>query len=83
MQVNFLTPDYVVYEGESIGVNVPGEKGSFEILNNHAAIISSITKGEVRIKTDQKNILKYTVSEGIVEVKDNKIVILTEEAKQV
>ena len=52
MHLEILTPDKKIFAGEADAVRVPGskEKGSFEILNNHAPIISSLTSGIIRIK---------------------------------
>jgi len=50
MNLQVLTPDKTIYEGEVDSVIVPGSKGSFEVLHNHAPIVSSLNKGEVRIK---------------------------------
>ena len=77
MYLEIVTPDVKAFEGEITGVKVPGVDGSFEILNNHASIISTLEKGEVRVQG--KGIEKtFTIDSGIVEMLDNKIVILAE-----
>ena len=49
MNLEILTPDKKVYEGEASSVTLPGTVGSFEILNHHAPIISTLEDGKVTI----------------------------------
>lgn len=77
MICELYTPDQKVFEGEATGVKVPGTDGSFEMLNNHAAIISSLAKGTVRIKNGKEE-QSFNIDSGIVEMLDNKVVILAE-----
>ena len=55
MQLHIITPQEVVFEGEVDSVSVPGKNGEFEMLNNHAPIVSSLTKGTIKIKLHSKN----------------------------
>ena len=73
-----LSPDEFIYEGEVVLVQLPGSMGSFEILHNHAPIIARIDKGKIKIIDEGRNKFYLEVNQGIVEVKDNYIVILTE-----
>lgn len=77
MYLEMITPDATVFEGEVESVRVPGIQGTFEMLNHHANIISSLEKGEVRIKTKQE-VKKYLVEGGTVEMLNNKVTILAE-----
>jgi F-type H+-transporting ATPase subunit epsilon len=54
MDVQIITPDKSLYEGKADLVNVPGTSGSIGILNNHAPLVSSLSKGEVRIVLNDK-----------------------------
>jgi F-type H+-transporting ATPase subunit epsilon len=45
MYLEIITPDQKVFEGEITGVRVPGVKGSFEVLKDHAALVSPLEKG--------------------------------------
>ncbi len=76
MMLEIITPDKVLYSGEVNAVQLPGSKGSFEVLNNHAALISSLDKGKVRVK-DAEGTHFIDISGGIVEVLNNKIIVLT------
>mgnify|MGYP002777432755 CR=1 FL=1 len=77
MFLEIITPDAKVFEGEVEAVKVPGTKGEFEVLNNHAAIVSALGKGEVRV-TEKGGRQFFTIDSGIIEVLKNKVVILAE-----
>ncbi|MGV3598799.1 MAG: ATP synthase F1 subunit epsilon [Bacteroidota bacterium] len=76
MQLEIITPDKVLYSGTVSRVKVPGSKGSFEVLNNHAAIISSLNAGKVRV-VDAEGTHNFDINGGIIEVLDNKVIVLT------
>lgn len=75
MQLEIITPDHTLFEGEVISVKFPGSGGKFETLNNHAPIISSLEAGMITVKTD-KGTEEFEVTGGIVEVLNNKIIVL-------
>ena len=75
MYLELITPDQTLFEGEVVSVKFPGTKGKFETLNNHASIISSLEKGTITVKTDEGN-QDFDVNGGIVEVLNNKIIVL-------
>ena len=75
MLVEVITPDKVVFSGEADSVKLPGTLGQFEALNNHAPLISSLDAGEVIVKTD-KGEEKYEIDGGIVEILNNKVIVL-------
>ncbi|MBO4615357.1 MAG: ATP synthase F1 subunit epsilon [Bacteroidales bacterium] len=79
MTVEIITPEKKLFEGETSMVKVPGAKGLFQMLNMHAPIVSTLDKGEVVIREMNDNELKFSVNGGLVECKNNKIVILVEE----
>ena len=79
MFLEIITPDQKVFEGEVSSVHIPGSGGQFQILENHAPLISNIAKGEVRIKTEQGE-QAFNVSGGVMEVLKNKLIILAESA---
>lgn len=81
MKIEIITPDKKVYEGEIKSVRVPGRKGSFQVLKDHAPIISTLEKGSVII-VDQANIeTVFEIDGGVIEVKTNKIILLAESVK--
>ncbi|MBD3750585.1 MAG: ATP synthase F1 subunit epsilon [Sphingobacteriales bacterium] len=77
MNLEILTPDQKVFEGEVISVTVPGEQGSFEILNHHAPLISTLEDGKVVVRSSGKEEKFYTKG-GVVEVIDNRVILLAE-----
>ena len=77
MTLEILTPDKKVFEGEVTSVTVPGTMGSFQILRDHAPIISTLEDGPVIIKSaNGEETLK--IKGGVVEVLKNKIIVLAE-----
>jgi F-type H+-transporting ATPase subunit epsilon len=81
MLLEIIAPDQKLYSGEVDLVQVPGSKGSFEILRNHAPIISTLEKGQIKIVDTKGGIRFFEVDGGVIEVKNNKIIILAESAK--
>ncbi len=75
MKLTVLTPEKKLFEGEVSGVKLPGVNGSFEILNDHAPIVSALVDGQLRIAaTDgQKN---FNIQSGFVECLNNSITVL-------
>jgi F-type H+-transporting ATPase subunit epsilon len=78
MNLQIITPDKKVYEGEVKLVQVPGSKGSFQILKNHAPIISTLESGNVKIIDGEDKTSLVPIGGGVIEVKNNKIIILAE-----
>ncbi len=78
MHLSIVTPDKNVFAGEVTGVKVPGTNGSFELLNHHAPIISTLGKGEVRITTKNDGEKKMSIDGGILEMLNDKVIILAE-----
>jgi len=78
MFLEIITPDKKIYSGEVKLVQLPGSIGSFEILKNHAPIISTLEKGKIKVVEETGQILFFEVDGGIVENKDNKIIVLVE-----
>jgi F-type H+-transporting ATPase subunit epsilon len=78
MNLQIITPDKNIYNGEVKLVQVPGSKGSFEVLNNHAPIISTLDAGKVKIIDSEGRTSFIEIRGGVIEVKNNKIMILAE-----
>lgn len=77
MQLEIITPEKKVFEGEVSSVMVPGSKGRFQMLENHAAIISTLINGVVKVKTANGE-ESFDVKGGVVEMLNNKVIILAE-----
>ena len=78
MLIEIITPDKKVFSGEVSLVKFPGTNGSFELLNNHAPIISTLTKGKIKIIDSEKKTQFFEINSGVVEVQKNKIIVLAE-----
>ncbi|OFX57024.1 MAG: ATP synthase F1 subunit epsilon [Bacteroidetes bacterium GWB2_41_8] len=78
MLLEIITPDKKVYSGKVKLVQLPGIKGSFEILNHHAPIISVLEKGRIKVEEESGQELFFEIDGGVVENKDNKIIVLAE-----
>ena len=78
MTLEILTPDKTIYEGEAVSVNLPGTLGFFEILNNHAPIISTLEDGKVIVRHGGGKEDVYFIKGGVVEASHNKVVVLAE-----
>jgi F-type H+-transporting ATPase subunit epsilon len=77
LQLKIISPEKVVFNGEVESVLVPGTLGSFEILTDHAPIISSLEKGKVEFTTKEGK-RQLEVNGGFVEVKKNEVSLCVE-----
>jgi F-type H+-transporting ATPase subunit epsilon len=93
MILEIVSPEAKLFSGEVTSVTLPGVDGSFQILNNHAPIVSTLEKGIIKIAAPSFNISKeiaskftkvndqsYTleITSGTIEMKDNKIIVLVD-----
>lgn len=69
-----------MYSGDVEAVKLPGSDGSFGILDNHAPMIASLKKGTVKVTDTKKNVENFEINGGVVEVLNNKVVVLAEKA---
>jgi F-type H+-transporting ATPase subunit epsilon len=78
MYLEIVTPDKKIYSGDVDAVRLPGAEGSFGILKNHAPIIATLKKGTVKITDAKKSVENFDINGGVVEVLNNKIIVLAE-----
>ena len=78
MKIKITKPDCTLFDGEVKLAQLPGTGGLFEILNNHAPIISSLTKGTLRIVTDSDEEKTFEIRGGVVKGQQNDILILVQ-----
>jgi F-type H+-transporting ATPase subunit epsilon len=93
MILEIVTPEATLYKGDVTSVAVPGLEGEFQMLNNHASIVSVLTKGNVKITAEKLNIPEnstakfqkindktawITIESGTVEMNQNKVIILAD-----
>lgn len=92
MYLEIVTPESSIYQGVVETVTVPGVDGEFQMLNNHAPIVSLLQKGKVRFSGDvsideafqnkftkgKDNSFELLINSGTIELNDNKIIILVD-----
>ena len=78
MQLDIITPDTNLFSGEVTSVVLPGIDGKLGVLNNHAPLITTLSKGEVKITKADGGIQNFETNGGVVEVLNNKIIVLAE-----
>jgi len=91
MYLEIVTPEQIVFSAEVTSVAVPGINGEFQMLNNHAPIISLLGNGKIKIdasltneqsktlsKNSDDNRWVYTIKSGVIEVSNNKVIVLVE-----
>lgn len=77
MDLKIITPERIIFEGAADLVQMPGSDGSFEILKNHAPMIASLGKGQIKIGNN--NEYQYIeINGGVAEVLNNEILVLAE-----
>ncbi len=77
LTLKIISPEKVVFHGAVESVTVPGTLGSFQILNDHAPIISSLEKGAVEYATSEGK-MHLEIVGGFVEVKKNEVCVCVE-----
>lgn len=78
MFLEIITPEKKMFEGDVLSVQLPGSKGKFEILNMHAPIISSLTKGNIRVIDKNNKSSNFPIQGGVIEMQNNKIIVLAD-----
>ncbi len=78
MYLEIISPEKTLYEGEVQALVLPGTGGSFGILKNHAAMISSLKAGKIKITEADKKEVFFEIKGGTAEVQKNNIIVLAE-----
>jgi F-type H+-transporting ATPase subunit epsilon len=78
MIVKIVTLESVLIDREVKSVVVPGKSGRFEMLNNHASIVSILTQGNIQVTDLNNQIENFNITGGSVEMSDNNILILAD-----
>ncbi len=82
IHLEIVTPEKVQYKNTVYSVTVPGTKSPFQVLYDHAPIVSSLETGITKIlDTDEKELF-FATSPGFVEVLHNKVSILVDNAEE-
>ena len=92
MYLEIVSPEATLFSGEVTSVTVPGVDGEFQMLNNHAPIVSLLQEGSVKIdgnvEVDEAYAAQFSkdsngktilpITSGTVEMKDNKVIVLAD-----
>ncbi len=93
MNIKILTPEAVIFEGEVKSVLLPGRNGEFHIMKDHAAIVTSLNGGKIKMYTEaisepyssnftreseKDSVFSFAVKSGVIEFSNNKGIILAE-----
>ena len=81
LKLKIVSPERVEFDGSVERVVVPGTLGNFEILTNHAPIISSLEKGRVEYLTEE-GLVELEILGGFVEVKKNQVNLCVEVSEE-
>lgn len=79
MHVEIVTPDTTLFEDEQVHlVQLPGIDGSFEVLDQHAPLVSVLKKGKIKVEKKDNKPLFFDINGGVIEVLHNHVLILAE-----
>ena len=78
MYLEIVTPNKRIYEGKIKLIQVPGSKGSFEVLYNHAPIISTLEQGQIKVIEENDRKIYFDIEGGLIEVSKNKVIVLAD-----
>ncbi len=81
LNISVLTPDRTIFEGNIQSVKVPGVLGEFQVLKNHAPIVSALDKGKVTVKKADGEVLSFLIEKGFIEVLNNEVSLLVQGVK--
>lgn len=79
LYLEIIGPGKVYYKGNIVSVTIPGKLGEFQVLYNHATLVSTLGFGRIKIEKDNGEIQHFYANGGLVEVIKNKVTILAEE----
>jgi len=79
MKLEIILPDSQLFSGDDVVlVQLPGLDGSFEILTNHAPMISALKQGRIKVIDKNKQTLFFDIKGGVLEVLHNRVLVLAE-----
>jgi F-type H+-transporting ATPase subunit epsilon len=78
LHLEIVSPEKKVFEGDVTAVTAPGVLGEFQVLYNHAPLVSTLEKGRIKIIFENESEKLYNTSGGLLEVRNNKVSILAE-----
>ncbi|MBN2815112.1 MAG: F0F1 ATP synthase subunit epsilon [Campylobacterales bacterium] len=79
-KLEILTPNGMIYNGQALSVVLPGEEGEFGVLAGHASLTTLLEAGVVDVEKDDKSVEAIVINWGVVQVDEEKVIILVEGA---
>ena len=76
MYLEIITPEKLLFAGNIKIIKLPGVSGSFEIMKNHAPLISTLTHGKIKVKETNNIISYFEIEGGLVEVSNDEVKVL-------
>jgi len=77
MVVEIISPEKKLFEGNATAVQLPGTEGSFQLLNNHAPIITTLAAGKIKLEQGAE-VTYIDIKGGVLEMNNNKAIVLAE-----
>ncbi|MCD6366603.1 MAG: ATP synthase F1 subunit epsilon [Bacteroidales bacterium] len=78
MHLSIVTPEKELFNDTISLIQLPGIDGSFEILENHAPIISSLSQGQIKVIDQNNKSHLFEISGGVIECSQNTVIVLVE-----
>ena len=78
MYLEVVTPTKKVFEGEVTIVTLPGVDGTFQVMNDHAPLVSTLSEGTLTYVIEKGGTDQVTITGGVAEVLNNKVVVLAD-----
>jgi F-type H+-transporting ATPase subunit epsilon len=80
LNLEILTPNGPIFNGKAASVTLPGEEGEFGVLAHHASLTTLLTAGVIDIEKEDKTTESVVVNWGVVQVDEEKVVVLVDGA---
>ena len=80
LKLQILTPNGLIFDGKAISVTLPGEEGEFGVLAHHSSISTLLEAGVIDIEKEDKSIESVLINWGVVNVDEEKVIVLVEGA---
>jgi F-type H+-transporting ATPase subunit epsilon len=80
LKLEILTPNGSIFDGEAVSVTLPGEEGEFGVLAHHSSLSTLLEAGVVDIEKEDKSVESILINWGVVQVDEEKVIILVEGA---
>lgn len=80
LNLEVVTPSGLIFSGKAVEITLPGEEGEFGVLAHHASLTTLLKAGVVDIEKEDKSVESIVVNWGVVQVDEEKVVVLVDGA---